>query len=283
MLRYLMKSIVIAIAILSSQPAIADIKRPETIHDTLVVMLDAIQSNEHIQSARIDWVDKSIVFDLALQNDLRASPDNLHRTLQGADTDRDRQQILDTFIHNFVEGIIDTQQDNNKTADILPVVRHESYGQGVDLPAQPLSLPFIADMRIFFVHDLETSLAYITSKDLEELNLTVEELRHTALENFTNWDWTPQIEGDGVYFLSLDGTYESSFLLDTDLWEQIDEQLGEIILVAPSRDLIVFIDNTGVDGRGILKGVLEEFSAKVAYPLSDAILVWNDGQWEIAD
>lgn len=275
--------ITVAIAILSSLPAIADIKRPETVRDTLVVLLEAIQSNKHTQTAHIDWTDNSIIFDLPHETDIRVFPDNLHHMLQGAKTDSERQRTLDTFIQNTIDRFINIQNGDNKTTDILPVVRHENYGKNIGETDPPLSLPFIADMRIFFAHDSETSLEYITSKDIKELGLTIEDLRFTAFENFSNKDWEVQIEGGGIYSLYLDGTNEASFLLDTDLWEEIDEQLGEIILIALSRDLVVFVDNTKIDGKSVLKGIQEKYFAKIAYPISDAILVWKNGRWEIFD
>ncbi len=268
---------------LTSLSALADIPRPETLKDTLLLMRDAYLNDEKIESVKVDEADNSLVLVAPPNKDIRSYPDNLHQLLQSAQTDQERQEIFDRFMDYTVTALTAPPPDSKTTTDIFPIIRHESYGQGIDVekPKQPFSLPFVADLRIFFAHDQETSLAYVTNEDVGETGLAPDELKDISLGNFEQKDWNLQIEGDGVYFLTLDGTYEASFLLDSELWKAVDSKLAEIILIAPARDLIIFTDKSDTKNIKLLMQILDKYFAQAAYPLTDAVLIWKTDHWEV--
>ncbi len=268
----------------ASLPALADIPRPETLKVTLLLMRDAYLDDERIESVEIDAADNSLVLVAPPNKDIRSYPDNLHQSLQSAQTDQERQEIFDRFMENTITALTAPPPDSKTTTDIFPIIRHESYGKGigVELPKQPFSLPFVADLRIFFVHDEETSIAYVANEDIGERGLAPDELKEIAFSNFEQKDWNLQIEGDGIYFLTLDGTYEASFLLNSELWKSVDSKLGKIVLIAPTRDLIIFTDRSDIKNVELLMRILDEYSTQAAYPLTNAVLVWETDHWVVA-
>ena len=102
-----------------------------------------------------------------------------------------------------------------------------------------------------------------------------------ARENFRRHAIPFEIQGGGPYMLIADGNYESSFLLDTALWQEIDQQLGELLLIAPARDLVIFADGARAESRDRLTRILGTAVENVAYPLGGEILLWSSDHWEI--
>ncbi len=267
---------------LVSLPAHSDIPRPQTLKDTLLLMRDAFLKDKRIVSVEVNNDDNSLTLNAPPNNDIRAYPNNLHQSLQFARTDRERQEIFDNFMASTITALTTAQPNIITTSDIFPIIRHEDLGKGigVEKSTQPFSLPFIADLRIFFVHDQETSLAYVANEDIGENGLTPDKLKEIAFTNFEQKDWDLQVMGDGIYFLTLDGTYEASFLLNTELWKAIDSKLDEIVLIAPARDLVVFTDKSDTRNIKLLMQLLDKYYTQSPYPLTDAVLVWKTDHWE---
>ncbi len=86
-----------------------------------------------------------------------------------------------------------------------------------------------------------------------------------------------------IYSLTYDGYYETAFLIHAPLWRQIDEQLGEILMVFPTRDLVVFVDGEQPGARDILKEIVVGFNDTGAYPISEFIYSWQNDGWVLSD
>ncbi len=278
---YLVRLFGMAVALcVCTSIALAQVSRPDTVEETLSLLQRALIANDRVTNAKIDTADNSVKF--TFDDDLEATsfPDNLHRQLQLAKSDTERQEALDFFIASALDAIEPRPLD---IQSVLPAIRYETLGMSDSTTSELVSVPFVADMRIFFVQDMPTSMSFLSHEDLKELGLTKAQLRSHAMENWQAKGWQPKIDGDGIYILVLDGVYEASFLLDTALWSHIDTQLGQIIMAAPARDLVVFADNEQEGAEQALRDIIAKYAPTASHPLSEKLLAWKNDAWVSLD
>ncbi len=263
-------------------PAVAQIARPETVRDTLELMRNAYLTLDGVETAEIDFSDQSISVGGPSGIEFLSYPDNLHRQLQAAESDAERQQIFDGFLAGLVESFAAADADVPKdVATILPVIRHEDFPQGVEDDLAPLSDPFVGDLRIFYVFNNPTTLSYVVPGDATELGLDASELFALASGNLARAGWHPEIAGDGISYLVFDGTYEASFLLNSEIWNDLDEELGQIVMIPLARDLVLFTDADRDGAEASLQSLAADLWEEVAYPLSNLTYEWRDGAWQV--
>lgn len=274
-------AVLIALWVLAA-PAMADVARPATEADTLVLMRDTLISLDAVETAEIDTEDRSVKASGPDGLEFVSYPDNLHRNLQLAETDAERQEILDQFVSGLVETFAATALDEPKDREaILPMIRPVDFATGLEGGAAPLSAPFAGDLRIFYAFNNPKTLSYVTPEDAQALGLDAAALAALAAENFARQGWQPEVAGDGIFFLDFDGTFEASFLLDRKLWETVDEQLGQIVMAPVARDLILFTDAEWDGAEAALRKSAAELATQVSYPLSTLIYEWRDGVWQV--
>lgn len=261
-------------------PVSAQISRPETLMDTLAILAQSFRNAPEIQAVTVNQAEISLELVLPDGTDMKSDPDNLHRLLQAAENDAARQDILDGFIHNTVAGFANANAPINPR-NIFPIIRAEGYGEGLGDGPLPYSEPFVKGLRIYFAEDLPTAIRYINTAQSPAFAPPAQPLSALARGNFLRHAIPFEIQGGGPYILIADGNYEASFLLDTALWQQIDQQLSEVLLIVPARDLVIFADGALPDSRDTLKRILAQALIEAAYPLGDKILVWASDHWEI--
>lgn len=82
-----------------------DLPRPDTQEDTLIIMRKAFLALPSITLAVIDPEEQALELTLADGQTLTSFPDNLHRILQGEETDASRRQALDDWIAGALETL----------------------------------------------------------------------------------------------------------------------------------------------------------------------------------
>lgn len=277
-----MKAALLFFLIASSMatPANAQIPRPGMLADTLTILAQAYRRTPEIQAVKVNRADMSLELALADGSGMTSYPDNLHSMLTLAESDTERQDILNGFIRNVIAGFASTDAPINPR-NIFPVIRSEGYGSGLGDGPPPYSEPFVNGLSIFFAEDLPTSLRYLNADQAQAFAAPAPSVTPLALGIFLRHAIPFEIQGGGPYMLIADGTYEASFLLDTALWQQIDQQLGEVILIIPARDLMIFADGALPDSRDTLARFLAQTVDEAAYPLGGKILVWAADQWQV--
>jgi len=261
-------------------PANAQIRRPETLADTLSIMEQAFRDAPDIQAVTVDRADVSLELTLPDGTHMTSFPDNLHTILQSAENDKARQDILDRFIYNLVTGFASSEAPINPR-NIFPIIRLEGYGAGLGEGPTPYSEPFVNGLRIFYAEDLPTSIRYINTEQMQAFATPNRPISEQALGNFLRHAIPFEIQGTGPYILIADGNYEASFLLDTALWQEIDQQLGEVWLIVPARDLVIFADGALPESRDTLTRYLTLALDEAAYPLGGEILFWAADHWQV--
>ncbi len=267
---------------------LADLKKPDNQTETLRMMADAYRAMEEVVSATIDTKENKLILVLDDDEELFVFPDNLHQKLITAESDKDRQDIFDFHIQATLSGLIEADKDIT-LADLdrlLPVIRHRDYlehqGPEGDRP-DPFVAGTLGDSYILYVIDSDTSVSYLTKENAAELAQDATSLQYKAQQNLEQKYQDLKIEGDGVYFLVLDGFYESSLVTFSPLWQAIDEQIGTVMMAVPARDLVIFVDSSQSGSAAYLRELLVDIAPDLSYPISDHIFEWRDDVWVVVE
>ena len=284
----------------------AEIARPETLDETLNLMHKQFLDDPRVTSTNADLEQRYISFrinDGPIQISL---PDTIHKTMQEAASDTARQQALEKFINFTIEVSQSVAPEAAlDLTKIYPVIRPTGFGSEPfeddasdefhpkgfgtkrfgdedqeEAQSLPVTLPFAADMSLFFVQDNEQIIQFVTVDDLAQLETDAADLKAIALQNQQSLAWDLEIEGvDGLYTLSLDGDFETSFMLNDSFWRGVSVGLDSIVAVVAAPDLVLFV-NGDIEGAvenllTLVDPTINEFSS----PISTTPLKWRNGVW----
>lgn len=167
---------------------------------------------------------------------------------------------------------------------IMPRIQPESIFEHLsrDLVAH---VPFVNDTVIVFVNDLPHMTVSITTDQMDQWGVEIDELERIARENLN--DYAPDLElqvieskegGRAVIVAQQDG-YDAARLLISDLYPRLAPQLGPDFYVAtPARDMFVAMSAGPAPFVERLRARVTEDHARLPYPISpELFLVTLDG------
>jgi len=114
-----------------------------------------------------------------------------------------------------------------------------------DVKLAPLDMPvekkFLGDLIILYGRDFPTHFEMIPQRDLEHYGMTAEQLHETAVHNLSTADKDIRfLSAEEIYVVLCDGNLEASFLLHTQLWDVIQEQIGgDVVASVPARNVLL--------------------------------------------
>ncbi|MGB0967390.1 MAG: DUF1444 family protein [Halocynthiibacter sp.] len=242
-----------------------------------------------VVGAILDFQDNSLALTMKSGGSSTLYPDNLHMVLLRSETNEIRQQALSDFITNLLASHLHDDPDEDADLDmdhVLPVLRHKNFlafADGADGPAKLVNLPgrSIGDMVVLYVEDSPESVAYVTEDTLENADISPDTLHDTAMKNLLAYSENLTVEGESVYQLKLDGFYEGSMMLDSAIWQNIDDQIGGITLIYPSRDTVAFVSANWPEGEQILRDYVAENAGQNPYEVSSLIYQWAGDHWRV--
>jgi uncharacterized protein YtpQ (UPF0354 family) len=271
----------LACGIALAAPVRAEVSRPENIAQTLEILADAYRASGSFDQVTVDANDMSISVTTPDGGQYSSFPDNLHQLLLNAPDEFERKKVLDSFVASLVERLaaIDAPQDVSR---IVPVVRAADFG--LELAENgPVSDAFVGDLRIYYAFDNPRSISYVNDSSLVDLGLSRDQLADLAAANVAKLGWTPEIDGDGIWFLVFDGNYEATFLLDEAMWTGLDVQLDRIIMMALSRDLVMFSDAAFDGAEAQMRAYADQTFQGLGYPLSNLMFEWGADGWQVRE
>jgi hypothetical protein len=260
--------------VLCAAAAQAEVARPATAGDTLRLMRDAYAAHPQADQVQIDTGLGAVITTRRDGTDVTSYPDNLHRALQDAATDADRQAVLDRFVASAFELTGDLPPD---PAALMPVLRPPAMFAGQT--DGPISAPFPGPLEMFFVLDAPSGAAFVTGDMLGALRLDAAGVQGRAIANLQARDGQVRVQGSGPYMIVADGYYESSLLLDPALWDSVDAQIGQVVALPLARDLLLFADADRPDMLAALKRIVAVEYANLSNMLTSEALVLRDGVW----
>ena len=262
---------------------------PDTLSDTLHLMQQELLQRPDVEAAILDLQDNSLALTTKNGGSLTLYPDNLHVVLLRSATNEIRQQVLSDFITNLLTSHLhdDLGEDADLDMDhVLPVLRHKNFlafADGADGSAKLVNLPgkSIGDMVVLYVEDSPQSVAFVTEDTLENAGISPDVLHDTAMKNLLAYSENLTVEGESVYQLKLDGFYEGSMMLDSTIWQSIDDQIGGITLIYPNRDTVAFVSANWPGGERILRDYVAENAGQNPYEVSSLIYQWAGDHWRV--
>lgn len=209
---------------------------------------------------------------------------NLHNLYRNASDDPAERAVQ---IGTHINAILSEPTDTLSAADrpnILPVVRDAAFvAQATFNRDDPtVSEPLVADLSVLYVLDFPDRVQFLMESNLEELDLDIGDVRKLAVSNLSvkSDDYIVH-EADGVYFLELDGMYESSALLLDDFWVAVEADLGAAPVAAiPTRDLLIFAPANDPFNVQLVQKLALQIEAETGYPISTTLLIRKAGRWE---
>ncbi len=275
-----MRQILFTLCLALSTPSYADVPRPDTIPETLQLLVTAMRASG-FPNAAIDMNDLSVVTDLDDERSAVTYPDNLHRSLQNATTDEERQAVLDTFVTALAAGRNSSAEFD--AARVMPILRPLDYLDPVSEGIKVQSRPFVGDLMVTYVLDYPTHTTSISVEVMADAGYGADDLHDLALLNLHAVSANLTVEGSdvGIYVLALDGYYENALLLDRDLWDDITAQIGPVAVTVPARDFVMIAPLSEPAQVRLMTGIRDQALLDSPYPISAEAFTWFNGEWSV--
>ncbi len=136
------------------------------------------------------------------------------------------------------------------------------------------------ELVIVYAEDTQRSIHYFSPKDFEKLGIPRDQLRTLAVTNLKKLIPTPQVSAGALAsIITAGGDYEASLLLFDDLWANLQNTEGEIVVAIPARDLLVFTGSHNPQGLARLREIAAKFARESAYHLTDRLFVYRHGRF----
>ncbi len=182
------------------------------------------------------------------------------------------------------------------TSYIVPRLKTPAFLEalkGMNIPADqlPATQAFVGELIISYAFDLPSMFQMVMGHDVERLGLSAEQLHSVAMENLRTQLRAAEIqmgeiaELPGVFQLGIGENLEACTLLDTKFWQRVGSDFlqGEVVVVAPHRDIVLFARSDSKDGiealRIAAKNILEE--PEDNHGLSPQLMIFKNDQWEL--
>lgn len=277
-------------ALCLSGPVLSDIDRPDTVEDTLSLLLDRLEPT--FPDARVNAADRNIVLDA--QGEQIVNPDNIHAVLQTTQGGAEREEALDFFVATMTSALLEPPRDTATLPldQVFPVLRHRSFARttgdgGVTLSGDNALYfePYLGDMILVYAIDYPDRVAYVTRADLSDAGVEVDAMKAAAWDNFGEKRTIARFEGNGVSFMAIvDGFYESSMMLDDELWNSVSARWNDdIVMIVPARDLLIVAPLGETAEVAFLDQIKVDVLATGTHQLSDLTYLWRDGRWQVFD
>lgn len=140
------------------------------------------------------------------------------------------------------------------------------------------------DLNCLYVIDGDTGFEIVQERHLQEWDIDKETLHETAIHNFRLLiSQKLSVQGDtNAVMLIVDGNLEAGLVLIDEIWEQLEDQIGEQVVIAvPSRDVVMA---TGKSNREMIerlkdsaRGILQTGD----HPLSKNLFIREGVHWKL--
>jgi uncharacterized protein YtpQ (UPF0354 family) len=191
-----------------------------------------------------------------------------------------------------LEELFQPKEINFGKTQIFPVIKNRDYisqvetmfrEKGSDAPFPFYFEQLNEELYVLYVFDTETSMRYISQKDIDKLQIKNEELRTLAKENLRS-SIELQIQGNpaSLSMLLAGGNYEASFILYDSLWNK--EQFpvkGDIIVYIPSRDLVLVTGSEDAEGLKQVRSIVYDPENEWPHIVSEKGFVRKGDAWEV--
>jgi hypothetical protein len=197
-------------------------------------------------------------------------------------------------VANYVKAVVQVYHDQNAAPSreaVRVVLRTEQYvqqGQGSMPPDTSAMQPrtFAPGLVVLLALDSPRTIRMLNEKDDKALGLTVDEVYELGLKN-TSGSLKPLMQvakaAKHAEIRQLVGdAYEPSRLALHDDWGPLAAaQNGTLIVAAPATDAVFYIGEDSPVAIDALRTLVRDVFRRAPNRLSETLLRWNDGGWEV--
>jgi uncharacterized protein YtpQ (UPF0354 family) len=193
-----------------------------------------------------------------------------------------RRESLDRYVR--VAASLNEPPEGIRKERIVPIIKDSEYLAMA--PAQkldPAREHLCGDLWIVYAQDLPDSIKTIEPEHLSEAGVDETSVRQLALENLRRILPPTERHGDGPwYMLTAGGDYTASLLLYDGLWVELSELVdGDVVAVAPSRDVLLFTGTRSPEGLKAIREQAAEIVSSGSYVISETLVVRSGGRWDV--
>jgi uncharacterized protein YtpQ (UPF0354 family) len=197
-------------------------------------------------------------------------------------------------VTTYVKTVVQVYRDQNAPPTreaVRLVVRTTQYvqqTQGSLPPGSSLFLPkpLVAGLVVLPVLDSPRSIRMLNEKDLKSFGLSAEEVEQLALANLRN-SLKPlmdvaKVTRHGQIGQLVGDSYDPSRLVLFDTWAPLAKaQGGKLIVAAPATDAVFYVGEDTAVAIDALRTLVRNVMSRAPNPLSNILLRWTPGGWEI--
>jgi uncharacterized protein YtpQ (UPF0354 family) len=210
---------------------------------------------------------------------------NLHNLWAECEREPDeRAEIVSRYVRILVSRTEGTKP-SIVLENIVALVRDSVYRAYVAEDDRALvTRHLIGDLWIVYAVDLPESTDVLGSKEAESLSLGPDELLRLGTENIGRllgqMEWEPY--GECFSLSCEDITYASSALLLDHVWEHTRSIVsGDPAVAVPARDTVLVTGSENRAGLKELRDEIEYITKNGHHIVSETLLRWRNGVWEL--
>jgi uncharacterized protein YtpQ (UPF0354 family) len=197
-------------------------------------------------------------------------------------------------VANYVKALGQAYRDQNVAPSreaLRIVVRTTQYVQQVQGTLGPGTpplhpKPLVEGLILLPVLDAPRTIRMLNDGDMRSLGLSAEEVQQIAIANLRN-SLKPlmdaaKVAGGGQIGKLVGDAFDSSRLALLDTWAPLAAaQGGKLIVAAPATDAVFYIGEDSPVAIDALRALVRDIMSRAPNRLSDMLLRWTPGGWEI--
>ncbi len=216
--------------------------------------------------------------------------DNAYREYQQSPDQLD--DILNHYVA-FLGENKDTEETKLHRNRIVPIVRSAKYldvikelrkGRSATTDNDPIYETIVPGLLLIYALDRPRSIRTINADDLKTLKLSRKDLPDLARSNIRRMIGDKlRLNGSaGVFYVETGGTYESSLLTFSALWDKRAIPVkGDYVVYVPARNVIIITGSEEEKAAELARKTANEIFSEAPRPLFAKPLVRRDGRWAL--
>ncbi|KOS69708.1 hypothetical protein AEA09_02895 [Lysinibacillus contaminans] len=193
-------------------------------------------------------------------------------------------EVIYTIEQTFSAMEQEKEQGFSATTQIYPVIRATSFPQSSKEGHAFITTEHTAETRIFYGLDVGRTYRFIDESMLDELQLTVEQIREMARFSVKQLPVTykkDEVAGNQFYFVNANDGYDASRILNEGFLKDMHAQIeGDMTVSVPHQDVLIIGDIRNETGYDVLAQMTMHFFTVGTVPITSLSFIYEDGELE---
>jgi len=176
-------------------------------------------------------------------------------------------------------------KEPTRVEEIVPLLKTSEYVALAQAESEQVVAHLVGELWIAYFFELTDRFVPVEAKDLARLEVAQDDLRGLAAGNLRRV--LPAVRYQGTprtFILTGGGNFAASLLLLDELWSDFAKEVeGDLVAVAPNRDVLMASHTGSPSGVEKLRELAAKSHRSYSYPLSPELLVRREGEWRILD